>query len=98
MRIPFAALLVLLVAAGALAQGDFTDYGAAAKVAESRGVVTTQTADGRCLVIANALDQSPISYVLVTDIDTGETKQYFCPEDVRQSAPYGSLMHSNGKF
>ncbi len=91
-------LVCALVAGGAMAQDAFVDHGVGAKVAESRGVVTTQTADGRCLVIANALDTSPISYVLVTDIDTGETKQYFCPEDVRQSAPYGSLMHSNGKF
>ena len=98
MRIPLAASLVFLLAVGVSAQDGFTDYGVGANVAESRGVVTTQTADGRCLVIANALDESPISYVLVTDIDTGETKQYFCPPDVRQSPPYGSLMHSNGKF
>ncbi len=98
MRILSAVTLVLLLAVGALAQDGFTDYGVGAKVAESRGVVTTQTADGRCLIIANTLDQSPISYVLVTDIDSGETKQYFCPDDVRQSPPYGSLMHSNGKF
>ena len=94
-------LAVLALAASAVAQekpAAFTDYGVGANVAESRGVVTTQTDDGRCLVIASALDQGPRGYVLVTDIDTGETKQHFCPEDVRQSAPYGSLMHSNGKF
>ncbi len=93
--------VILALATTAIAQekpAGFTDYGVGAKVAECRGVFGTQTADGRCLVIANGLDTSPISYVLVTDIDTGETKQYFCPEDVPQSAPYGSLMHSNGKF
>ena len=106
MTIPHSSSLVVLVAILALAatataqKGPpaFTDYGVGANVAECRGVVTTQTADGRCLAIASALDEGPISYVLVTDIDTGETKQHFCPEDVRQSPPYGSLMHSNGKF
>ncbi len=99
MRIFAGMTLVLAFMAGAaMAQDGFVDHGVGAKVAESRGVVTTQTADGRCLVIANALDEGPLGYILVTDIDTGETKQYFCPEDVRQSAPYGSLMHSNGKF
>ena len=98
MKLLFAVIMLHTLLAGAWAQSSFVDYGVAAKVAECRGVVTTTTPDGRCLVIANALDLSPISYVLVTDIDTGLTKQVFCPKDVRQSAPYGSLMASNGKF
>jgi len=89
---------MLSVAVPAVAQNGFTDYGVGANVAESRGVVVTQTADGRSLVITNTYDESPISYVLVTDIDSGETKQYSCPKDVHNSPAYGSLMHSNGKF
>jgi len=93
-----AVAMIALSALTVVAQQGFVDYGVGAKVAESRGVVTTQTADARCLVIANALDQSPISYVLVTDIDTGETKQHFCPREVRNSPAYDSLMSRNGKF
>ena len=98
MKLLFTVILLDMLLAAVCAQDRFVDYGVAAKVAECRGVVTTTTPDGRCLVIANALDLSRISYVLVTDVDTGETTQVFCPKDVRQSAPYGSLMASNGKF
>lgn len=76
----------------------FTDLGAGAPVAESRGVVTTRTSEGRCLVIANALDQGPRGYVLVTDIDSGLTTQHVCPEGVPQSAAFGSLMAADGTF
>lgn len=93
-------ILVLLnvIFTVAHAQDGFVDYGVGAKVAECRGIVTTHTPDGRCLVIANALDLTPVSYVLVTDVDTGETKQVSCPKHVPQSAPFGSLMATNGKF
>ena len=93
-----AVMVLAILPTWAVAQDGFVDHGVGANVAESRGVVVTQTEDGRSLVIANALDLGAISYLLVTDIDTGQTTQVWCPEDVRQSAPYGSLMHSNGKF
>ena len=87
------------VVPGAAGEADaFKDHGVGAKVAECRGVVTTRTKDGRCLVIANALDLSPVGYVLVTDIDSGETTQHFSPANIPQSAAYASLLASSGRF
>ncbi len=90
-----AAALSLRALAG---ETGFRDCGVGARVAESRGIVTTKTADGRFLVVANALDQGSRGFVLLTDIDSGRTRQIFCPEGVRQSAPFGSLMARNGRF
>ena len=87
--------LALLAAS---AQEGFRDYGVGAKVAEIRNIVTTVTKDGRHLVICNATDEGKTGYVLVTDIDTGETKQCFCPPNVPQVDPFGSLMSRNGRF
>lgn len=97
------AIIISMASSAAFAQAvdatnPFTDYGVGAPVAEARGIVTTQTADGRSLVIACALDQSKIGYIVVTDIDSGETRQYYNPDDLSQSAPYGSLMAANGRF
>jgi len=96
--IPISVALPGVAAMAADAREGFVDFGVGAKVAECRGIVATQTRDGRRLVIATALELSPVSWVLVTDIDSGETKQYSCPSNVRQSAPYGSLLASTGKF
>lgn len=93
--------IALVLAAGVSAQelpNPFKDYGVGAPVAEARGVVTTQTADGRSLVIGVALDQSARGYLVLTDIDSGESTQVYCPDDVPNSAAYGSLMAANGRF
>ena len=82
----------------ALAANEFTDHGVGAPVAESRGVITTQDANGASLVIACSLDQSPKGWILVTDIDTEETTQYNYPQGVPNSPPYASLMSENGRF
>ena len=93
-------LTSLLVIGFAAAQtaNPFTDHGIAATVAEARGVVTTQTADGRSLVVGVALDRGPRGYLVITDIDSGETRQVYCPDDVPNSDAFGSLMASNGRF
>jgi hypothetical protein len=70
-----AVMVLAILPTWAVAQDGFVDHGVGANVAESRGVVVTQTEDGRSLVIANALDLGAISYLLVTDIDTGQTTQ-----------------------
>lgn len=76
----------------------FVDHGVGARVAELRGIVATQTSDGRNLVIATACDQSPNGYVLVTDVDSGKTRQVFCPANVPQFDPFGAVLASTGKF
>lgn len=76
----------------------FADHGIAAEVAESRGVVTLRDTRGRNLVIACSNDNGPRGWILVTDIDTGETKQVFFPDGVANAPPYASLLSRNGRF
>lgn len=91
--------LCALVSTAALpAAGNFTDHGIGAEVAELRSLVPTVTQDGRTLLIASPTDSGPTGYLLVTDVDTGETTQHFCPEDVSQFDPFGALLHSNGLY
>lgn len=75
-----------------------TDHGVAVPLAERRGVVGVHTAEGENLVIACSTDLSPRGWILVTDIDTGESEQIWAPEGVPNGAPYGSCVASNGKY
>lgn len=75
------------------AGNGFKDYGVAAPAQESRGVVACKDDNDHYLVLGNTMD-----FLLVTDIDTEETTQYWMPEGVAGSYPYGSIMASNGKF
>ncbi len=97
MKIAMLISVVILLPTSA-AQNGFTDHGVAAPVAESRGVVTLQDNQGACLVIACSLDRSPRGWILVTDIDTKQTQQYYYPEGVPNSPPYASLLSRNGRF
>jgi len=99
MREMLAVASLLLLGASVMAQNTgFTDHGICAAVAESRGVVATQTASGKNLVIACATDRSVEGYILVTDVDSGETRQVFYPKGVVNSDPFASLMSRNGRF
>ncbi len=90
---------LVLVGCVVMAQDEgFIDHGICAAVAESRGVVVTETKSGKNLVIACATDCSTQGYILVTDVDTGETRQVPYPKSVRNSAPFASLMSRNGRF
>ena len=90
-------LLLSLIAAPALPAG-FTDYGVGAKVAECRGIVAVRDGNGKNLVLALALDESPLGYILATDIESGETKQYRYPEGAGNSAVFASLLSRNGRL
>ena len=95
----FAMISILSAGAvAALAADGFIDHGVAAAVAESRGVVATQDADGAGLVVACSLDHSPRGWLLVINVDTGATEQVYYPEGVPNSPPFASLMSSNGRF
>lgn len=88
-----------LVSTAVLAhQNGFTDHGVAVPVAENRGIAITRNANSKNLVIACSLDNSAQGWILVTDIDTGETRQYYYPEGVPNSAPFASLLSRNGRF
>jgi len=97
-RLVLGAIVVMLTATGALAQQGFVDHGAAVPLAERRGVVATQAPDGSNLAIACSLDLSPRPWILVTDLDGGETTQQYMPEGTPNSAPYASLLSGNGRF
>ncbi len=92
-----AALMVLLPLASAGAQ-ELRDHGVGTPLAERRGVVGVHTDDGQNLVIACSTDLSPRGWILVTDIDTGETEQIYGPPGVPNGPPYGSLVASTGRF
>ncbi len=74
------------------------DHGVAVPLAESRGAVATEDANGKSLAICCSLDMSPRGWILVTDIDSGESTQVWYPEGVSNSAPYGSVLAKTGKF
>ncbi|MFW5868254.1 MAG: hypothetical protein ACOCX2_10585 [Armatimonadota bacterium] len=76
----------------------FTDHGVGAPVAESRGFVTAQDADGDPLLIALSLDQSPRGWILLIDPETGETDQFYYPEGVSNTPPFASLVSETGRF
>ena len=98
-----ATFLLGMIAACCVAQhpenaGELVDHGVGVPLAERRGVVVAQDANGRNLVIACSLDLSPRGWILVTDVDSGESEQIYCPEGVPNAAPYGSVMARTGKF
>lgn len=93
------ALFILLSALNAQdAEPQFTDHGVAVPLAEARGVVTTQDAAGHSLTICNTLDLCSSGWILVTDIDSGESTRIDTPDGVGNSPAYGSCLASNGKF
>jgi len=99
----FASVLTCFLAVAVFAQEAklderFTDHGVPVPLAECRGVYGAQDDNGHGLVIAGSLDLSPSGWILVTDIDTGQTEQIYTPEGIPNSPPYGSLVASNGKF
>ena len=91
-------MILLTVASGAVAAPQFKDLGVAAPVAESRGFVVCQDGQGRNLGVSCALDMSEQGYLLVTDLDSGETEQVFFPEGVSNSPPFASMLSANGRF
>jgi hypothetical protein len=98
MKIVTLIALLQMPTAVVASENRFLDHGVAARTAESRGVVAARDARGKCLVIACSLDRSPRGWILVTDVDHRETKQYWYPAGVPNSPPYASLLSKNGRF
>jgi hypothetical protein len=85
-------------ALSAHATGDFLDHGPTLPLAALRGAIALQNARGENLVIACSMDTSPQGWILVTNIDTGHSKQVWVPPQYPNSPPYGSILASNGRF
>lgn len=98
MKILGIVLIALCIVTTLHAQDGFVDHGVAANVAESRGMVCAETSDGENLAICCALDESDVGWVMVTNIDTGESQQSFAPESAGSAPPYHALLHSNRHF
>lgn len=105
LSVPVAMCLGLLCASDAWGDsaltgpdGAFSDHGIAAPVSELRGIVGVRTAAGRELVVANAYDLGTRGYVLITDLESSETGQVYCPDDVPHRPPYAAIRASTGLF
>ncbi len=90
---------LMVMTCGAWAQdARFIDHGVGAAVAESRGMVVFEGADGQGMALCLSLDQSPRGWMLLVNVDSRETEQFYYPEGVPNSAPFASLMSNNGRF
>ncbi len=89
---------VYLALPGVSVMAQLTDHGAPVRRAESRGIVATQDKNGRNVVIACSMDLSPRGWVLITDLDTGETEQLWLPEEAGNQPTYAVLLSSRGRF
>lgn len=98
MRILATIGMVLMTALAGADDADFIDHGVGAPVAESRGVIVTEDASGSGLLLALTNDLSPRGWILLVNLDTGESGQFYYPEGVPNSAPFASLMSENGRF
>lgn len=95
------ALLVVLTILGgvsAMAAPEFVNHGVAAPIAELRGAAALRDGNGRNVVAMVPLDQSVRGYLLVVDVDSGETTQVPYPEGVPFAGAFASLLSKNGKF
>ena len=91
------ALFVLSMAAtGVMAQ--FIDHGVPVPLAEKRGVVALKDKGGRNVVIASSMDQGPMGWVLVTDIESGRSDQVWIPKEAGNKPTYSVMLSSKGRF
>jgi len=74
------------------ADDAFIDHGVATHAVESRGATVVHSG-GRNLVICLNNDRSERGWMLVTDIDTGETSQVYFPEASDRSSPWAHPSH-----
>ena len=82
----------------ASAQVACEDLGVAARTAEIRSIVTGRDRQGKPFILCRPQDRGPQGYLLYTDVESGETFQYFNPETVRQEDNFGSVLSRDGKY
>ena len=97
-RIVALTALIAMTAVAWAQDARFVDHGVGAPVAESRGLVTMTDAEGHRLALVLSTDCSPRGWILLIDVDSGETQQFYYPEGVPNSAPFASLLSRNGRF
>ncbi|NLB55837.1 MAG: PQQ-like beta-propeller repeat protein [Lentisphaerae bacterium] len=75
----------------------FKDHGIVVPIAECRGVYVYESSNS-AYAVATSLDRSPRGWILFADLNSKKVEQINCPDNVRNSPPYESVMGSNGKF
>ena len=80
-----------------LSSESFELLGIPAKSAELRSSIAFM-ANGRHYVLSRPQDHGKTGYLLLTDIESGKTEQYYNPKNVRQGDSFGSILASDGKF
>lgn len=91
--------VTVLSMCASLADEGFQNCGIAANAAEARGTVVVETKDGRSLVLVNGVDCSAVAYMVVIDIDSGETRTVKTAKNIGHgTGAFGSLRSVNGRF
>jgi hypothetical protein len=98
MRTLVVVMALILPSVGASAMADWIDHGVPVPLGECRGVVVTQDGQGRNVALSLSMDTGARAWLVITDLDTGKTEQFWLPEAVKASAPYGSVLGKNGKL
>ena len=83
--------------AAQLSGTGFEDLGAPAQSAELRSSIGYME-NGRHYLLTRPQDHGKLGYLLLTDLDSGKTEQYFNPENIKQRDNFGSVLTSKGIF
>ena len=81
----------------ALSDKGFEDLGIPALSAELRGSIAYME-KGRHYLLTRPQDHGKTGYLLLTDLDSGKTEQYFNPPEIHQRDNFGSILTSRGLF
>ena len=81
-----------------LPSAGFEDLGIPAKSAEQRSSIAWLDEKGTHYLLIRPQDHGPRGYLLLTNLDTGKTEQYYNPPNVRQGDNFGSILTSKGVF
>ena len=100
---PLMAVMILMAASTARCAtkdlGDgFRDHGAATPVSTHRGLVATEDADGRNVVLLWLMDHRGGYAILMIDAETGKAEQIPMPVGIGGDSPFSSILATNNRF
>ncbi len=76
----------------------FLNHGVATPVSNHRGIVATEDAEGRNVVLVWLFDHRGGYALLMIDAETGKSQQFPVPFPPGGDCPYASILSSNNKF
>ncbi len=71
--------------------------GIAAKSSELRGSIAFME-NGRRYLLTRPQDHGQTGYILLTDLESGKTEQFFNPPEVRQGDSFGAILTGKGHY